>query len=235
MNTIPQHIAIIMDGNGRWAALQNKPVTYGHYKGALNIRKITIDAQQMGVKALTLYAFSTENWSRSQQEVDYLMGLPAILFSTFISELMSRNIKVEAIGDLDRFPQATRKVILDAIEQTKDNDAMKLVLAVNYGSRAEIVRACQLYAGQVAAGQRRNDLTEQQFDQYLYTSDLPPVDLLIRTSLDYRLSNFLLWQLSYTELYFSDVYWPDFDKSELQKAIASYSARQRRYGGRIAK
>lgn len=230
---IPQHLAIIMDGNGRWSTANNLPRTMGHYKGAQNIRDITLAAQDLGVKVLTLYAFSTENWKRSAEEVDYLLKLPAILFSTFIPELMSHNIRVLAIGDLSRFPPKTRKVIDDAISQTSGNTAMDLVLAVNYGGRADIVKAANDYAIDVKNGKAEQPLTEEVFNSYMYTGNLPPVDLMIRTSLDYRLSNFLLWQLSYTELYFTDVYWPAFTKEDLLKAIEAFNKRQRRFGGRV--
>jgi len=232
---VPQHIAIIMDGNGRWAKNNGKPRTYGHYRGSQRIRDIAIKAEAMGVKALTLYAFSTENWKRSQEEVSYLMSLPAMLFKTFINELMEKDIRVLTIGDLSRFPEATQKVMYDAIERTKDNKSMDLVLAVNYGGRQDIVRAARAYAQDVVEGKRANDLTEHDFDDYLYTAGLPPVDLLIRTSLDYRISNFLLWQISYTEMYFVDVYWPDFDEVQLEKAVEAFEHRQRRFGGRLEK
>ncbi|MBQ6655469.1 MAG: isoprenyl transferase [Erysipelotrichaceae bacterium] len=225
---IPQHIAIIMDGNGRWAKAQGKPRNYGHLKGTENVRNIAIKADELGVRVLTLYAFSTENWKRPDEEVGYLMSLPAVFFKKFMAELMEKGVRIETIGNLDVIPEATRKVIEDARRQTAENKGLTLVFALNYGSRAEIVRAANL-----AAAQCDGQITEEDIERNLYTAGYPDIDLMIRTSLDYRLSNFLLWQLSYAELYFTDVYWPDFDAEQLEKAIEWFNNRERRFGGLV--
>ncbi|MCR5067867.1 MAG: isoprenyl transferase [Erysipelotrichaceae bacterium] len=225
---IPQHIAIIMDGNGRWAKQQGKPRNYGHLKGTENVRNIAIKADELGVKVLTLYAFSTENWKRPDDEVGYLMSLPAVFFKKFMAELMEKGVRIETIGNLDVIPEATRKVIDDAKKQTAENKGLTLVFALNYGSRAEIVRAANR-----AFGEGKEQLSEQDIERNLYTADYPEIDLMIRTSLDYRLSNFLLWQLSYAELYFTDVFWPDFDAEQLEKAIEWFNNRERRFGGLV--
>ncbi len=225
---IPLHIAIIMDGNGRWAKQQGKPRNYGHLKGTENVRNIAIKADELGVKVLTLYAFSTENWKRPDDEVGYLMSLPAVFFKKFMAELMEKGVRIETIGNLDVIPEATRKVIDDAKKQTADNKGLTLVFALNYGSRAEIVRAVNR-----AISEGKEQLTEEDIERNLYTADYPEIDLMIRTSLDYRLSNFLLWQLSYAELYFTDVFWPDFDAGQLEKAIEWFNNRERRFGGLV--
>jgi len=215
-----------MDGNGRWAKAQGLPRSAGHYKGTDNVRNIAIKANELGVKVLTLYAFSTENWKRPKEEVDYLMSLPAVFIDKFLKELMEKNIKIEAIGDLSVLPQATFNVLNKAFEETKNNTAMTLVFALNYGSRAEITKAVnELIA------EKKENVSEEDIENHLYTSKYPAIDLMIRTSLDYRLSNFLLWQLAYAELYFVDKHWPDFTPEEFEKAIEQFSNRQRRFGG----
>ncbi|MBQ1303538.1 MAG: isoprenyl transferase [Erysipelotrichaceae bacterium] len=228
---VPQHIAIIMDGNGRWAKEKNRPRTAGHYQGTENVRNIAIKANDMGVKVLTLYAFSTENWKRPQEEVNYLMGLPAIFITKFLKELMEKGIKIATIGDLSAFPESTRKVLEEAMEKTRDNKNMTLVFAMNYGGRKDIVDGINRYVDDYVSGRVREKMTEELFNSYLSTAEYPEIDLMIRTSLDYRLSNFLLWQLSYTELYFTDTYWPDFTPEEFEKAINNFTQRSRRFGG----
>lgn len=229
--SVPRHVAIIMDGNGRWAQAHGKPRTYGHYVGANNVRNIALKANDMGIEVLTLYAFSTENWKRPEGEVSYLMSLPAVFFAKYMEELMDNGIRFRVIGDLAAFPEATRRVLEDAMERSHDNTRLQLVFAMNYGGRQDIVRAAEHYAQDRTAGRVSGPLTEQQFSRYLYTADFPEVDLLIRTSLDYRLSNFLLWQVSYTELYFTEHYWPEFTTAEFEQAVADFSRRQRRFGG----
>ena len=229
--SVPQHIAIIMDGNGRWAKEKNRPRTAGHYQGTENVRNIAIKANDMGVKVLTLYAFSTENWKRPQEEVNYLMGLPAIFITKFLKELMEKGIKIATIGDLSAFPESTRKVLEEAMEKTRDNKNMTLVFAMNYGGRKDIVDGINRYVDDYVSGRVREKMTEELFNSYLSTAEYPEIDLMIRTSLDYRLSNFLLWQLSYTELYFTDTYWPDFTPEEFEKAINNFTQRSRRFGG----
>ena len=228
---VPQHIAIIMDGNGRWAKEKNRPRTAGHYQGTENVRNIAIKANDMGVKVLTLYAFSTENWKRPQEEVNYLMGLPAIFITKFLKDLMEKGIKIATIGDLSAFPESTRKVLEEAMEKTRDNKNMTLVFAMNYGGRKDIVDGINRYVDDYVSGRVREKMTEELFNSYLSTAEYPEIDLMIRTSLDYRLSNFLLWQLSYTELYFTDTYWPDFTPEEFEKAINNFTQRSRRFGG----
>lgn len=230
MNT-PQHIAIIMDGNGRWAAKQNKPRSFGHLKGTENVRNIAIRANELGVKVLTLYAFSTENWKRPNEEVSYLMSLPSLFIDRYLNELMENNIRISTIGDLSALPEETRKVLNRAIVTTANNDKMTLVLALNYGSRREIVNAVNRYVADLENGAGEKPLTEEGFGRYLETAEYPEIDLMIRTSTDYRLSNFLLWQLSYAELCFVDKYWPDFSGDDLERIITEFSGRQRRFGG----
>ncbi|MBQ6817487.1 MAG: isoprenyl transferase [Bacilli bacterium] len=228
----PQHIAIIMDGNGRWAKKQGKPRTAGHYKGSENVRDIAIAANDLGVKVLTLYAFSTENWSRPEDEVNYLMKLPSVFFEAYLKELMKNNIRIAFIGEMDKFPAETRKVMEDAIEKTKDNTGLILNFALNYGSRREITLAVQKIANEVKDGTLEvSDINEQVIENHLMTADYPAIDLMIRTSGECRLSNFLLWQLAYAEFYFTEVSWPEFTKEELVKALDIYANRHRRFGG----
>ena len=231
MNSVPQHVAIIMDGNGRWAKQQNRPRTFGHYQGTDNVRNIAIKANEAGVKVLTLYAFSTENWKRPQEEVNYLMGLPEIFINKFIDELMEKGIRIATIGDLSAFPEKTRRVLQQAMDRTRDNKNMTLVFAMNYGGRWDIVNGINSYVRDLQNNNAEYPLTEKAFEKYLSTADYPEIDLMIRTSLDYRLSNFLLWQLSYSELYFTDTFWPEFTAEEFDKALECYYTRQRRYGG----
>lgn len=226
-----KHLAIIMDGNGRWATKRNRERSYGHRKGAENMKNLAIQASKLNIKVLTLYAFSTENWNRSKKEVNYLMKLPGIFFDMYMKEIMAANIRVDFIGFLDELPKATKNSIDKAREMSKNNSGMILNLAVNYGSQQEIVNAVKLYTDEVVNNKRNNDLSVDQFADYLFTKDYPPVDLLIRTSGELRLSNFLLWQISYAELYFTDVYFPDFDQEQLKLALKEYQERHRRYGG----
>ena len=229
MNLIPQHIAIIMDGNGRWAKAQGKPRSYGHLKGAENIRNIAIKAKELGVKVLTLYAFSTENWKRPQDEVSFLMNLPKIFFDRYLEELMANDIRVAMIGRREGLPKETCDFIDRAIEATGNNKSMILVFAINYGGRSEIVDGINEYVARLQ--DKTHKITEEEFSSYLYTRDYPEVELMIRTSLDYRISNFLLWQLSYAEMYFTATHWPDFSGEELEKIIKEFMQRNRRFGG----
>ncbi len=228
---IPKHIAIIMDGNGRWAKKRGMPRTAGHKQGAENIRKIAIACNELGVQALTCYAFSTENWKRPESEVEYLCKLPKLFFHRYLEELRKNNIKVTFLGELDRFPKETRNVIETAVEKTKDNTGLILCLAVNYGSRREIMLAAQQYASTCLEQGNVVDLDEDMFASYLMTNGMPEVDLMIRTSGELRISNFLLWQLAYAEFIFTPIAWPDFTKEELVKAIEEYTLRHRRFGG----
>lgn len=230
MNTL-NHLAIIMDGNGRWAKKNKVPRTAGHYKGVEVLRNITIYANRLGIKCLTVYAFSTENWKRSSDEVSYIMSLPKIFFASYIKELMDNNVRIMIIGDRERVPKETMKVIDEAIETTANNTGLILNFAFNYGARDEIVRAAKKYAEDYKAG-IADDLTEESFSSYLYTKDLPEVDLLIRTGSQMRLSNFLLYQLAYSEFIVIDTLWPDFNSDVLDECIAEYKNRQRNFGGR---
>lgn len=228
---IPQHIAVIMDGNGRWAKSKGLPRTAGHKQGAENIRKIAIACNDRGVKALTCYAFSTENWRRPESEIDYLCKLPKIFFNRYLAELKKNNIRVTFLGELERFPEETQKVITSAVEQTSMNTGLILCLAVNYGSRREITLAAQTYAKDVMEGKQNLSIEEEDFGKYMMTQGMPELDLMIRTSGETRLSNFLLWQLAYAELIFTPVAWPVFTEVELDKAIEEYAGRNRRFGG----
>lgn len=231
MSSSLKHLAIIMDGNGRWAKARNKDRSYGHRKGAENMKNISVKASKLGIEVLTLYAFSTENWKRSEKEVNYLMKLPGIFFDVYLKEIMDANIRVEFIGFIDELPESTKKVVRNSIEATKNNTGMLLNLAVNYGSQQEIVHAIKQYADDVKEGNRDNDLSVEEFPNYLMTKNHSKVDLLIRTSGEYRLSNFLLWQISYSEFYFTDVLFPDFNEELLEKAVLDFSNRNRRFGG----
>lgn len=221
----PKHVAIIMDGNGRWATKQKKERTFGHYYGSERVRDIALTALSVGVEALTLYAFSTENWKRPQKEIDYLMKLPAVFFDKFLNELMEKGISVRVIGDLSRIPEKTRKVMINAVEKTSGNQKLILNFALNYGSRDEIVRAVNTL---VTSGQQ---ITEETLDNALDTSGLPEVDLLIRTGGDKRLSNYLLWQLAYAELMFVEDTWPQFSNERFIECLESFGSRERRFGG----
>lgn len=224
------HIAIIMDGNGRWAKKQNKPRSYGHLVGTENVRNITKIANKHNISCLTLYAFSTENWSRDNDEVNYLMKLPKLFFDKYINELMKENVKVSTIGDISKLPEATLKVINRAKERTKDNSGLILNFAMNYGSQAEIINACQKVNALVL---KDNDLviTKELFESQLDTADLPAVDLLIRTSGEVRLSNFLLYQLAYAEMMFVDEAWPEFTQEMFVECLDKFKTRDRRFGG----
>lgn len=227
--SFPKTIAIIMDGNGRWAKAKGLPRTTGHKQGADTIRTVALHANKIGVEKLILYAFSTENWKRPEEEVSYLCKLPGIFFNRFIKDLMINNIRVTFVGELERFPAETQKVILKAVNQTKENTGLELCIAINYGSRREILLAVQKYTNDVLEQKRKNDLTEEEFAQYLMVSE--EIDLLIRTSGELRISNFLLWQIAYSELIFTSVAWPDFDEKALDDCIREFESRDRRFGG----
>ncbi|MFO7316525.1 MAG: isoprenyl transferase [Bacilli bacterium] len=232
IEVIPSHIAIIMDGNGRWAKKRAMPRIAGHHEGMKTVRKIARVADDLGVKVLTLYAFSTENWKRPKTEVDYLMSLPEKFLDDFLPEIIERNICVQMIGEKEGLPEHTKKAINNAMEKTKNNTGLILNFALNYGSRAEIVKAMKKMMADVQEGKLSIDaITEETMNQYLMTSHLPEPDLLIRTSGEVRLSNFMLWQLAYTEFWFTDTLWPDFDEEDFMEAIYAYQRRNRRYGG----
>lgn len=232
---IPAHIAIIMDGNGRWAQQRHLPRVAGHKQGMNTVKTVAMAASHLGVKVLTLYAFSTENWKRPTAEVNYLMKLPVDFFGTFVPDLVKNNIQVKVMGYTDQLPKATQKAVQDAIEQTQACTGMVLNFALNYGGRAEIVTAVQALAQQVQDGQLApGDIDDSRIAQQLMTHDLGDLqepDLLIRTSGEERLSNFMLWQVAYSEFVFMKLHWPDFDQTALEQAIYQYQQRHRRFGG----
>lgn len=231
-HSIPEHVAIIMDGNGRWAKKRAMPRVAGHHEGMKVVRRITKLANQIGIKTLTMYAFSTENWKRPKMEVDYLMKLPEEFLDTFLPELVKENVRVDMMGYKESLPPHTRGAIEKAMAETKDNDGLILNFALNYGSRAEILDAVKHVLEDYKSGIiDENLLDERVFSNYLMTRELSDPDLLIRTSGELRLSNFMLWQLAYTEFWFTDVLWPDFNEDHFLEAIQVYQNRQRRFGG----
>jgi undecaprenyl diphosphate synthase len=226
----PSHVAIIMDGNGRWAVEKGLPRTEGHRQGVETVRSTVRNCSDLGIKVLTLFAFSTENWKRPAGEVNFLMSLPEKYFKQELPELMKNNVQVRLIGDGARLPRKVQKAVSEGSEATKKNSGMILNFALNYGSRAEILVA----TNRLIADSKKNILPasvdEKLFSRYLYTADIPDPDLLIRTSGEMRISNFLLWQLAYSELWFTDIYWPDFSRQHLLEALTDYQARKRRFG-----
>ena len=232
LETIPSHVSIIMDGNGRWATARGLDRTEGHKAGVLSLREAVTTSVRLGLDVLSVYAFSTENWKRPQREVDLLMRLFA---ETLLKELPlfhQENVKLRFFGDLDALPEKTRKTFQRGLDETAQNTGMTFALAVNYGSRAELTRAAVLLANQIAEGSVSADsVTPADLEKNLYTAELPDPDLLIRTSGELRLSNYLLWQLAYSELYVTQTYWPDFSKWDFLRAIKDYQSRERRFGG----
>ena len=229
---VPNHIAIILDGNGRWAKERGMPRTYGHVKGCANLENICYDIKDLGVKYLTVYAFSTENWKRSREEVEALMKLFRGYLKKCIKISKKNNMKMKVIGDVTAFAPDIQQSVRELEEYSKDFDGIYFQLALNYGSRDEMIRAMKRMCTDCEDGRLHADeISETVFEQYLDTHDIPDPDLLIRTSGEQRLSNYLLWQLAYSEFYFTDVLWPDFTKEELKKAIEHYNSRDRRFGG----
>lgn len=230
---MPRHIAIIMDGNGRWAKKRMLPRAAGHRAGVEAMRSTITRCDELGIEALTVYAFSTENWSRSHEEVGALMSLLLEYFTREIDELDQKNVRILILGDVDGLPEKQCAAVKNAMQRTKDNTGLKLNIALNYGSRAEIVRAARMLAQRAANGEiAPEDIDEKMFSDSLYTRDLPEVDLVIRTSGEERLSNFLLYQLAYAEFVFDPILWPDFDAAALDRDIEIFGHRQRRFGGR---
>ena len=230
---LPRHVAIIMDGNGRWAKKHKLKVAMGHRQGTEALRSIIRESSDLGIEALSLYAFSTENWKREAQEVEALMGLILEFFSSEIDELDEKNVCIRILGDKDGLPQMQRDVLYDAEERTGQNTGLKLNIAINYGGRAEIVRASQALAKKALAGEiKPEEIDEAMLAREMYTKDLPDVDLLIRTSGEMRLSNFLLYQCAYAEFLFPEVLWPDFDLAAYHEALHAFGNRERRFGGR---
>ncbi len=230
-NKLPKHIAIIMDGNGRWAKKKSLNRISGHIKGVDAVREVVTACRELGIKVLTLYAFSIENWKRPQEEVNALMELLNSYLIKEVDEMLKNNIRLMAIGRLEDLPPNVLKTLVDTIKKTEKCDGMILNLALSYGGRSEIIHALKSILSDFKEGKvSLNDITPEYFSNYLWTSGLPDPDLLIRTSGEYRISNFLLWQLAYTELYVTDTLWPDFNREELLKAIADFQSRERRFG-----
>lgn len=231
---IPEHVAIIMDGNGRWAKQRGKNRLSGHKAGIEAVRESIRMASDLGIRYLTIYSFSTENWKRSDEEVSGLMSLFAKTMLAEVDELDKEGVRVKTIGHMEDLPDKTRKAFDEAWDKTKDNPGMTLVVAINYGARVEMLDAVEAYVDKVRQADREGTslepLTEEAFSQLMYTADISDPDLLIRTSGEMRLSNFLLWQIAYTELYCTPVFWPDFDRYEFLRALLDYQARERRYG-----
>ncbi|MBO5618750.1 MAG: isoprenyl transferase [Paludibacteraceae bacterium] len=228
---LPRHIAIIMDGNGRWAKRQGLARMFGHKQGVETVHNITVAATKLGIEYLTLYTFSTENWNRPKEEVDALMTLLVDTIAKETPTLMNNNVRLQTIGDLDRLPEGARTKFLQCIQQTSRNTGLTMVLALSYSARWEIVQAVKKAVIMAQDGQlREEEINEQKVASLMTTNGIPDPDLLIRTSGEYRISNFLLWQLAYSELYFTDCLWPEFTEEELYKAIVDYQKRERRFG-----
>jgi undecaprenyl diphosphate synthase len=229
---VPQHVAIIMDGNGRWAKSQGLPRIAGHHSGMKTIKRITRAADSIGVKVLTLYAFSTENWKRPKEEVDFLMKLPQEFLSLELGDLIANNVQVRMMGYKEDLPEFTLRAVEEAEYKTRNNTGMILNFALNYGSRKEMIQGFKEMASDIQKGVITTDqICEEEYEKYLLTSSLPDPDLLIRTSGEIRISNFMMWQLAYSELWFTDVYWPAFKEEHFYEAIKVYQQRARRFGG----
>lgn len=232
---LPKHVAIIMDGNGRWAKRRNLPRSAGHAAGTEALRDIIRASDDWGIRSLTIYAFSTENWARSKEEIDALMGLLLKYFASEIDELYEKNVRIRILGDIDGLPEAQRTAVINAMDRTKENTGLNLNIALNYGGRAELVRCARLLAERVKKGELEPEsINEEEFSKYLYTAGQEDVDLLIRTSGEMRLSNFLPWQSTYAEFVFDSIYWPDFDRSAYLRALEEYASRNRRFGAEKA-
>lgn len=229
-DNLPQHIAIIMDGNGRWAKQQGMPRLFGHRHGVKTVREIAEASAELGIKFLTLYAFSTENWNRPELEVKGLMNLLVETLKIELNALKKNKIRLRAIGDLSQLPEKTQQALMMGMDETNENNRMDLILALNYSSRWEILHAINQIARDASAGTLDLPVNETDFSQHLSTRGIPDPELMIRTSGEYRISNFLLWQAAYTELHFTPVFWPDFTKKHLYEAILDYQGRQRRFG-----
>ena len=228
---LPRHVAIIMDGNGRWAKKQGLARMFGHKKGVETVHNITVAATKLGIEYLTLYTFSTENWNRPKEEVDALMTLLVDTIAKETPTLMNNNVRLRTIGDINRLPEGTKQKFLGCIEETSKNTGLTMVIALSYSARWEIIEAVREAVRLTQAGQLRpEDVTEQMVSSLMTTREMPDPDLLIRTSGEYRISNFLLWQLAYSELYFTDCLWPEFTDEEFYKAIVDYQKRERRFG-----
>lgn len=230
-SNVPQHVAIIMDGNGRWAKKQGEDRVFGHHEGVNSVREIVEACGEIGVKYLTLYAFSTENWNRPKEEVDALMELLVATISMETPNLDKKGVKLQAIGDIESLPQSCQKELQESIDFTAKNDTLTLILALSYSSKWEITNSVKQIARKVEEGKMNSkDITSRDIEKHLSTSKWPEPELMIRTSGEHRISNFLLWQLAYAEFYFTETLWPDFRKNEFFKAILAYQNRERRFG-----
>ena len=230
-NNLPKHVAIIMDGNGRWAKSRGEERTFGHKNAISAVRNAISACDKAGVEYLTLYTFSTENWNRPNDEVDTLMSLLSETLLKEAAELFSKGVRLHVIGEVEKLPTLVREQLLNVVELTKENSKGNLVLALSYGSKREILNAVKEIAQEVKEGKISvEDINEKLFENHLYTKDLPPVDLLIRTSGEVRISNFLLWQIAYAELQFLDIFWPDFQEEHLYQCIINYQNKERRFG-----
>ncbi|WP_244833169.1 isoprenyl transferase [Clostridium sp. BJN0001] len=229
-NNIPKHVAIIMDGNGRWAKKRNLPRSAGHKAGVKTVKKILIEAKKLGVKYLTLYTFSTENWARPKEEVSAIMKLLLLYLNSEMKECYKNGVRLRTIGDITKLPEAAQKAIKKFEDLTKDNTDINLVLALNYGGRNEIVNAVNSIVQDAKSGKLNEEVTEDIFSKYLYTKNIPDPDIIIRPSGEQRLSNFLLWECAYSELWYSNINWPDFKEEDLRRAIYDYQNRDRRFG-----
>ena len=228
---LPQHVAVIMDGNGRWAKSRDQERTFGHKNAIKAVREVISACNEVNIPYLTLYTFSTENWNRPTEEVNTLMDLLSSTLLQEAEEIFSKGLRIHAIGDLDRLPDTVREQLLNIIELTKNNNKGNLILALSYGSQREILNAVKEISKKVKDGEVDiNDIDEKLFENHLYTKDFPPVDLLIRTSGEVRISNFLLWQIAYAELQFLDTLWPDFTKEDFFQCIVNYQSKERRFG-----
>ena len=228
---LPQHVAVIMDGNGRWAKNKGKPRIIGHQKGVDALKDLLRCCKDWGIPALTAYAFSTENWGRPQAEVQFLMTLFERVLRRELQEMKEENVKIRFVGNLQDLPDSLRQEIARSMEDTKDNQGIQFTVATNYGGRHEIIQACQAIASKVEQGYLKPEqIDEKLFEQHLYTQGIPHPDLLIRTSGEMRISNFLLWQMAYAEIYVTSTLWPDFDREEFHQALITYQSRDRRFG-----
>lgn len=229
---LPKHVAVIMDGNGRWAKRQGLPRSMGHRRGVETLKELLHCCKDWGIQALTAYAFSTENWGRPLEEVDFLMTLFERVLRRELREMMEEGVRINFVGDLKRLPASLQAEISQAVEQTRRNQGVQLIVAKNYGGREEILHACRAIAAQVEQGLvRSEEINEAYFEQHLYTAGICDPDLLIRTSGEMRISNFLLWQMAYTELYVTEIPWPEFNRIEFHRALYNYQQRHRRFGG----
>ena len=228
---LPQHVAVIMDGNGRWAKNKGRPRIMGHQKGVDTLKNLLYCCRDWGVPALTAYAFSTENWGRPSEEVEFLMTLFERVLRRELKEMMAENVRIRFVGNLEKLPQSLQSEIAKAMQDTENNTGIQFTVATNYGGREEIVQACRAIASKIEQGYiQATDVNEELFEQHLYTHGLHHPDLLIRTSGEMRLSNFLLWQMAYAEIYVTDTLWPDFNRTEFHRALLSYQKRDRRFG-----